>query len=109
MKNRCSLGGAVWVLWGCCSVAQAQGAASAAVKVPACVTVACVPENEGRSPLPVGSATRRLLLLQAQGEHASAAQYPMPGAVAQQVYQRYLKSFAHPVPEQLGSTLQQKK
>lgn len=58
--------------------------------------------------LKVGEATRKLLEIQAQGVAASPLQYAMPVAVAQKVYQRYVDSFAHPIPEKLGSTLEQR-
>lgn len=58
--------------------------------------------------LKVGEATRKLLDIQAQGVAASPLQYAMPVAVAQKVYQRYVDSFAHPIPEKLGSTLEQR-
>lgn len=69
----------------------------------------CSEGTTSAQPLHVGDATRSLLRQQAQGVHATTADHPMPGAVAQQVYQRYVKSFSHPIPEQLGSTLQPKK
>jgi hypothetical protein len=36
--------------------------------------------------------------MQAQGTHAGKA-LPIPGPQASASYQRYLKSFAHPIPE----------
>ena len=60
------------------------------------------------SPMPVrqvGEATRSLLQLQAAGTHASSQSYPMTGAVAAKVYERYVNSFAHPIPEQLASAI----
>lgn len=85
-------------------VAATAGPSSAALASPAHRT-------GGASPLglDVGAATRSLLAQQAQGAQASATQHSMPGPVAQQVYQRYVKSFAHPIPEHLGSALQTKK
>lgn len=53
----------------------------------------------------VGSATRNLLAAQAQGMHASPLQYSMPIDVAAKVYERYLNSFTHEIPEHLGSAL----
>lgn len=55
--------------------------------------------------LKVGEATYKLLALQASGAAASDKQHPMPVAVAEKVYQRYLDSFSHPIPEKSGSTL----
>lgn len=56
--------------------------------------------------LKVGEATQKLLMLQASGVAASNNQYPMPVAVAEKVYQRYIDSFSHPIPEKTGSTLE---
>lgn len=53
----------------------------------------------------VGVSTRRLLALQASGQHASPLQYSMPIDVASKVYARYLESFSHPIPEHLNSAL----
>lgn len=58
--------------------------------------------------LPVGQATRQLLEMQARGTRASDRQYPMPVAVAEKVYQRYVDSFSHPIPEKLGSAMEHK-
>lgn len=56
--------------------------------------------------LKVGEATHRLLALQASGVAASDKQYPMPVAVAEKVYQRYVDSFSHPIAEKTGSALE---
>lgn len=57
----------------------------------------------------VGEATQKLLELQGRGTLASDRQYPMPAAVAERVYKRYVDSFAHPIPEKLDSTLEAQK
>lgn len=44
--------------------------------------------------------TRAWLNLQAGGTAAQGAARPLPGEVADAVYQRYLQSFTHPIPEQ---------
>lgn len=46
----------------------------------------------------VGDTTRQLLSMQAQGTHAGK-HLPIPGQEASASYQRYLKSFEHPIPE----------
>ena len=46
-----------------------------------------------------GMQTRSWVELQVSNNAALGAARPMPGEVADQVYQRYLKSFAHPIPE----------
>lgn len=56
--------------------------------------------------LQVGDATHRLLEIQARGTLASDRLYPVPVAVAEKIYQRYLDSFAHPIPEKSGSALE---
>lgn len=52
----------------------------------------------------VGDATLSILALQRSGESASPAQ-PMLGAEASAAYARYLKSFDHPIPERLDSSV----
>jgi hypothetical protein len=47
----------------------------------------------------LGSETQQWLALQVSGVSASKVARPMPGEVATQVYQRYLASFSHPIPE----------
>lgn len=57
----------------------------------------------------IGEATHKLLELQGRGVLASERQHPMPAAVAEKIYQRYVNSFTHPIPEKLGSTLETQK
>ena len=47
-----------------------------------------------------GQASRAWMELQTSGRQASRAERPMEGEVADRVYQRYLKSFSHPIPVQ---------
>lgn len=47
--------------------------------------------------IPIGSRTSQLLELQ-RGNSAAAPRRPMFGPVADVVWQRYLKSFEHPIP-----------
>jgi hypothetical protein len=50
-------------------------------------------------PVPMtGSETRVWLALQRSGNAALAAPRPTPGEVADKIYQRYLNSFATPIP-----------
>lgn len=79
--------------------ASAQTTSDAQAKPNASLEKVFVPQ------LKVGEATRRLLELQARGTMASERQYPVPVAVAEKVYQRYLESFSHPIAEKSGSTL----
>lgn len=47
-----------------------------------------------------GAQTREWIELQKSGQAAPReAEAPMPGEVADRVYQRYVESFAHPIPE----------
>jgi Protein of unknown function (DUF3613) len=52
----------------------------------------------------VGDATLSILALQRSGQAASPAQ-PMLGAEAGAAYARYLKSFDHPIPEHMDSSV----
>lgn len=48
---------------------------------------------------PVGADTRAWLALQSSGNSADATtERPLPGEVADRIYQRYLKSFEQPIP-----------
>lgn len=57
------------------------------------------------SPQQVGDATLNLLAWQRSNEAASSTPRPITGSVANRSYDRYLKSFEHPIPERLGSTM----
>jgi hypothetical protein len=64
------------------------------------------PMEEGTAtPLQVGDATQNLLAWQRSGEIASSTPRPIAGAVAARSYERYLKSFEHPIPERLTSSV----
>ncbi|WP_254073739.1 DUF3613 domain-containing protein [Burkholderia sp. S171] len=52
----------------------------------------------------IGDATLSILALQRNGQMAAPAQ-PMLGAEASAAYARYLKSFDHPIPEHLDSSV----
>ncbi|MDH6591323.1 hypothetical protein M2165_001212 [Variovorax sp. TBS-050B] len=56
-------------------------------------------------PLRVGDATGALLAWQRSGEIASPTPRPIAGPVAFRSYERYLKSFEHPIPEYLNSSV----
>ncbi|MDR6427023.1 hypothetical protein J2738_003161 [Variovorax paradoxus] len=64
-------------------------------------------EAEEFDPLPLllGDATQNLLAWQRSGEIASPIPRPIAGSVASRSYERYLKSFEHPIPEHLSSTV----
>lgn len=47
----------------------------------------------------VGQKTHDLLELQRSGTAASPTPRPMPGDIAERVYERYAESFSLPVPE----------
>lgn len=79
------------------------------VKWPACLWLwagACAAADNmaaALAPQANGEATRQWLERQRQGSQASAKAQPLPGPVMEQVYERYRKSFAHPVPERFES------
>lgn len=50
----------------------------------------------------VGPETRSWVQLQTGNTAASPAERPMPGDIAEKVYQRHADSFARPIPESLG-------
>lgn len=52
------------------------------------------------APAQPGDETRAWLQLQASGAASVPEAAPMSGEVADRVYQRYLKSFDHPIPAQ---------
>lgn len=55
--------------------------------------------GDGMAPPPMaGAETRAWLQLQSGGSHAGVAAR-QPGDAASRAYQRYLKSFEHPVPK----------
>jgi hypothetical protein len=56
-------------------------------------------------PLLLGDATQNLLAWQRSGEIASPTPRPIAGSVAGRSYERYIKSFEHPIPERLSSTV----
>lgn len=49
---------------------------------------------------PEAGSAREWFTLQAAGTAASTEPRPMPGEVADAVYERYVNSFKHPIPEQ---------
>lgn len=53
----------------------------------------------------IGEATQGLLAWQRSGEIASPTPRTIAGNVAGRSYDRYIKSFEHPIPERLGSTV----
>ncbi|MNL31203.1 hypothetical protein D3C87_1529790 [compost metagenome] len=69
-------------------------------------TQAVVEEEETFDPpLQVGDSTLNLFAWQRSGEVASRTPRPIAGSVASRSYERYLKSFEHPIPERLGSSV----
>ncbi|WP_341887109.1 DUF3613 domain-containing protein [Variovorax sp. YR752] len=88
------------------TAAPAADAAAAAAK-PAMETPAVVAEEEETYSLPlqVGDATSNLFAWQRSGEVASKTPRPIAGSVASRSYDRYLKSFEHPIPEHMSSTV----
>ncbi|RIX84007.1 DUF3613 domain-containing protein [Acidovorax cavernicola] len=72
---------------------------------PAEDTTASEPEEAYQPALAVGDATQGLLAWQRSGDVASRVPRPIAGNVASRSYERYIKSFEHPIPERLGSTV----
>jgi hypothetical protein len=66
-------------------------------------------EFDSPPPLLMGDATQSLLAWQRSGELASRTPRPIAGSVATRSYERYIKSFEHPIPESLGSTVAKSK
>jgi hypothetical protein len=55
--------------------------------------------QDGETVYEIGSQTRQWLDMQRDGSQASRQAQTLPGPVMDQVYQRYIKSFGHPVPD----------
>ena len=51
----------------------------------------------------IGAVSRQWLALQRNGTQASKTPQYLSGQVQEQVYERYRKSFTHPIPERLSS------
>ncbi|MEX1667671.1 DUF3613 domain-containing protein [Zhongshania guokunii] len=49
------------------------------------------------------TVTSRLLAQQSSGQNASSQEQHLSGKVSTEVYNRYVKSFSHPIPERFGS------
>lgn len=73
-------------------------AASAPAAAPVATPVAAPAQGQG-----FGSQTRFWLATQTSGVSAVTDERPMPGEAATLVYQRYLASFTHPIPERYES------
>jgi len=83
------------------TAAHAGGSADRApAPAPAPVPTPAAPAG----PSPVGDAAAGLLALQREGDAASPVPRPIPGEIAGRSYQRYLRSFEHPIPERYGSS-----
>jgi hypothetical protein len=67
------------------------------LSLPLCVFAQATPPAEETEE--AGTQTRSWVELQVSNNASLGAARPMPGEVADQVYQRYLKSFTHPIPE----------
>lgn len=52
------------------------------------------------APAPLGTDTRAWLQLQASGNASKGELRPMPGEVADKVYDRYLQSFDNQIPDE---------
>jgi hypothetical protein len=86
------------------SGARAQEAAPAPAMAPAAAAPAATTPAARRA-LQVGDATHDLMAKQRSGELASSTARPIAGDVAQRSYERYLRSFDHPIPESFVNTV----
>jgi len=65
----------------------------------AAVLPAVAQEPTAAAPLaPLGAESQAWVQLQQSGTEASGAARPMPGEIADNVYQRYVDSFKQPIP-----------
>mgnify|MGYP003584575649 CR=1 FL=1 len=87
-----------------CTAAPAVDAAAAKPAMES-QTVMAEEEETYSLPLQVGDATSNLFAWQRSGEVASKTPRPIAGSVASRSYERYLKSFEHPIPEHMSSTV----
>ena len=72
------------------------------IGVLAAVSLSAAAEDAVSPQVPqTGEKTRQWLDLQVSGNASLGAVRPMPGDVAEKVYERYLNSFDHPLPEQM--------
>ena len=55
---------------------------------------------QAADPAPLGTDTRAWLDLQKSPAAQASESRPVPGEVAERTYQRYVKSFNYPIPEQ---------
>lgn len=76
--------------------AESAAGAPAAPATPVSSTTPSLANAETPS-TEIGSTTRALLSMQADGSHAGQL-LPIPGQEASASYARYLKSFEHPIP-----------
>ena len=67
------------------------------------MTPAAPATTASAGPLQVGDATRSLLEKQRSGTLAADTPRPITGEVAQRSYERYLRSFERPIPENFNS------
>ncbi|GAC1628233.1 MAG: hypothetical protein NVS9B10_17960 [Nevskia sp.] len=51
-----------------------------------------------------GASTRNWTSLQISGAAAVKDERPLPGEVATKIYERYLQSFTHPIPEKFSQS-----
>lgn len=56
-------------------------------------------QEETSQPREIGADTRAWTELQKSNTASLAVSRPLPGEVANKVYERYLKSYEHPIPE----------
>ena len=98
-----------WMIVAACTLpfaALAQPDSSAAANAPAAAPSDVAATAAPAAPVAgegFASQTRLWLATQTSGTYAVSDERPMPGEVATLAYQRYLKSFTHPIPERYES------
>ncbi|PIF74956.1 uncharacterized protein DUF3613 [Variovorax sp. 54] len=99
---------AALVGFGSPGLAQSSGTGSAPIQ-PESSSPLVPPENPADpTELQVGDATQSLMYWQRTAAIASPTPRPIPGPIAYRSYERYLKSFEHPIPEHFNSTVKTK-
>lgn len=96
----CLLVSLALVFWPDSASAQQTGTAQASSQAVASSQVVRLPATRD----PFGERTRTLLAVQRDGRLASPSPQALSGKVQGQIYQRYVDSFGHPIPERYIET-----
>ena len=96
----CLLVSLALVFWPDSASAQQTGTAQTSSQAVASSQVVRLPATRD----PFGERTRTLLAVQRDGRLASPSPQALSGKVQGQIYQRYVDSFGHPIPERYIET-----